>query len=353
MNTNHNKYLSVNKLSHKYEENFVLDNISFSVFEGEIISLLGPSGSGKSTLLKLIAGLETLKFGNITLDNKIVSENNFLLPPEKRDCGFVFQDLALFPHLTVIENIEFGLKNLPTETRKNIALNFIKRVGVEKLAKSYPHDLSGGEQQRVALARAIARKPKLMLLDEPFSDLDSRLRDFVRDDIIDILKESGSTVIVVTHDPLEAMLISDRIILINNGKLVQQGSTSNLYFQPINKFVAGFFGNINTFDGSIINGKLNFLMGEVSKLNLKDSLSVDVVIRNEGISLKLEKTDQSVQAKIEKIRNLGYYYKIDIRLLSKQIITSHIRNIDGMFVGSEIWAEFDPSLMYIFYKENG
>jgi ABC-type spermidine/putrescine transport systems, ATPase components len=159
--------------------------------------------------------------------------------------------------------------------------------------------------------------------------------------------------LVVTHDPLEAMLISDRIILINNGKLVQQGSTSDLYFKPISKFVAGFFGNINIFDGSIINGKLNFLMGEVSELNLKDSSSVDVVIRNEGISLKLEKTDKSVQAKIENIRNLGYYYKIDIRLISKQIITSHMRYIDGMFVGSEIWAEFDPSLMYIFYKENG
>ena len=191
MNTNLKKYLSVNKLSHKYEDNFVLDNISFSVFEGEIISLLGPSGSGKSTLLKLIAGLETLKFGNVILNNKIVSENNFLLPPEKRDCGFVFQDLALFPHLTVIENVEFGLKNLPIKRRKDIAFNFIKRVGVEKLSKFYPHDLSGGEQQRVALARAIARKPKLMLLDEPFSDLDSRLRDIVRDDIIDILRESG------------------------------------------------------------------------------------------------------------------------------------------------------------------
>ena len=201
----------------------VLKGISFDVANGEIISLLGPSGSGKTTILRSIAGLEKINSGVISINNTIVSSKDTFYPPEKRNIGFVFQDYALFPHLTVLNNILFGLK----KSDKSKAFEVMHLLGIEKLKNSFPHQISGGQQQRVALARAIAPSPKVILLDEPFVRLDIRLREKVRDEVLHLLKVSGTTAIIVTHEAEEAMFMSDRIVVINDGRLKQIGRPSD------------------------------------------------------------------------------------------------------------------------------
>ena len=226
--------LSINEVYHSYNENPCLKNITFDVSKGEIISLLGPSGSGKTTILRSIAGLEKIISGKILISDKLVSSSNTFVPPEKRKIGFVFQDYALFPHLTVLKNILFGLKRENT----NRAFEVMQLLGIADLKDSYPHQISGGQQQRVALARAIAPSPKIILLDEPFVRLDIRLREKVRDEVLHLLKISGTTAIIVTHEAEEAMFMSDRIVVINDGKLMQVGRPGDLYNRPKSKFVA-------------------------------------------------------------------------------------------------------------------
>ena len=229
------------------KNNPVVNDITFDVKPDEIFALLGPSGCGKTTTLRLIAGFEYSDSGSITIQNKIVAKDKIHVLPQERGVGFVFQDYALFPHMTAIQNVAFGLKDIPKNKKEVYAEEVLCRTGMEKYKDRTPDELSGGQQQRVALARAIAPKPKLVLMDEPFSGLDAMLRDSTRKEVRAILKKSGMSAILVTHDQEEALSFADRIAVMNNGKIEQIGTPEEVYYQPKTQFVAQFLGRTNLF----------------------------------------------------------------------------------------------------------
>lgn len=229
------------------KNNPVVNDVSFDVKSDEIFALLGPSGCGKTTTLRLIAGFEYADSGSITIQNTIVEQDKVHVLPQERGVGFVFQDYALFPHMTAIQNVAFGLKDVPKNKREVYAEEVLCRTGMEKYRDRTPDELSGGQQQRVALARAIAPKPKLVLMDEPFSGLDAMLRDSTRKEVRAVLKKSGMSAILVTHDQEEALSFADRIAVMNNGKIEQIGTPEEVYYQPKTQFVAQFLGRTNLF----------------------------------------------------------------------------------------------------------
>ncbi len=250
-------------------------NFSLKVYQGEILALLGPSGCGKTTLLRLIAGFEIPQQGKIVIQGREVVGESIWTPPEKRHIGFVFQDYALFPHLDVLHNVAFGLKGIPRKKRLERAKEIINLVGLTIFSKRYPHQLSGGQQQRVALARAIARNPQLILLDEPFSNLDAALRSSTRQEVRRILKESGITAILVTHDQEEAMTFADRLAVMRLGKLEQIAPPEEVYLHPHTAFVASFLGTTNLLHGV---AHKNFAETPIGKLRLKDDTSGNVLL---------------------------------------------------------------------------
>lgn len=234
--------LKVDNIACSYQEERVFDNLSFHVNRGEIVSLLGPSGCGKTTALRTIAGFEPVTEGSIRLNGHIVASPEGSVPPEKRNIGMVFQDYALFPHLNVKQNIAFGLRHMPKSAQKEQVEHMIAAVGLEPFAKRHPHELSGGQQQRVALARALAPHPNLLLMDEPFSNLDIELRERLSLEVRDILRKEGITGILVTHDQHEAFAISDKVGVMQKGEILQWDSPYNLYHEPSHRFVADFIG---------------------------------------------------------------------------------------------------------------
>lgn len=218
----------------------VVNNLSLELAQGEIGCLLGASGCGKTTILRTIAGFEPLQSGSISLAGKLLSSTNWQMAPEKRQVGMMFQDYALFPHLNLEKNIGFGLRSWPKSERQHRVASLLELVGLQAESKRYPHELSGGQQQRVALARALAPSPSLLLLDEPFSNLDVDTRERLAFEVRDILKQAGLTAILVTHNQAEAFALADRIGVMDKGKLVQLGTPRELHEQPVNSFVADF-----------------------------------------------------------------------------------------------------------------
>jgi iron(III) transport system ATP-binding protein len=237
--------LDFEAIRHGYDGRAVLDGLSLHVPAGQVTCLLGPSGCGKTTLLRIAAGLERPWSGRVTLGGALVDGPDAHLPPERRRVGFVFQDFALFPHLTVLENVAFGMRGLPARERRDRAGDLLRRLGVADKAGVHPHLLSGGQQQRVALARALAPDPAILLLDEPFSGLDTVLRRGVYEELRGLLTQTGVTAVVVTHDPLEAMILGHRVVLMRDGRIEQQGTPEALYAQPLNPFVMRFLGEAN------------------------------------------------------------------------------------------------------------
>ncbi len=235
----------------RYDAVVAVDGLSLHLRHGELGCLLGPSGCGKTTVLRAIAGFEPVVRGTIRLDGRDIATPTRGLPPDQRGVGMVFQDYALFPHLSVAENVAFGLRPLPRRERKAVAARLLDLVGLGGLADRYPHELSGGQQQRVAVARAVAPQPRLVLMDEPFSNLDVDLRERLGSDIRHLLKDQGVAALFVTHDQHEAFLIGDRIGVMREGRLLQWDSAFNLYHQPADRFVADFIGQ-----GRIISGVL-------------------------------------------------------------------------------------------------
>ncbi|WP_321283223.1 ABC transporter ATP-binding protein [uncultured Vibrio sp.] len=234
--------LSIKNLTCHYDDQTVLESLSLEVEQGQIVCLLGASGCGKTTLLKAVAGLLPLSSGQMSLNSLIIDDGENWLPPEQRNIGMIFQDYALFPHLTVAENIAFGLKN---ETAQQKLLKVEEMLGLVHLkgyGDRYPHQLSGGQQQRVAIARSLAYKPDLLLLDEPFSNIDTQVRHELIREIRKIFKQQGVTAIFVTHSREEAFAFSDKMAVMNNGVIEQYGTASELYYQPSSKFVADFLG---------------------------------------------------------------------------------------------------------------
>ena len=283
-------------VSHTYGGDPVLEDVTIRVEPGEVLCLLGPSGSGKSTLLRMAAGLEQPVSGRIWIDHRIVAGEGTFIPPEKRGVGLVFQDFALFPHLTILENVLFGLAEMERGLAREQARHILSRVGMEGHGDLYPHQLSGGEQQRVALARAMAPRPAILLMDEPFSGLDARLRDSVREGTMGLLRDSRSTAIIVTHDPEEALRVGDHIALMRAGRLVQHGTGMEIYQNPVDLFAARFFSELNVFNARVANGIAMTPLGPVTATGFSNGDQVACCIRLQDIELKSWKSGKGLQS---------------------------------------------------------
>ncbi len=243
--------LKVEQISAGYGDETVVNDLSFHVNRGEIVSLLGPSGCGKTTALRAIAGFEPISSGQILIAKRIVSSPEMTVPPEKRSIGMVFQDYALFPHLTIADNIAFGLRKKPAVDRRVQVEHLLDATGLQGMGQRYPHELSGGQQQRVALARALAPRPTLLLMDEPFSNLDVELRERLSMEVRDILKSEGISGILVTHDQHEAFAMSDKVGVMRDGTILQWDTPFNLYHEPNHRFVADFIGQGRFIAGTV------------------------------------------------------------------------------------------------------
>jgi iron(III) transport system ATP-binding protein len=265
----------------------VVDGISLSVPAGQVTCLLGPSGCGKSTTLRIIAGVDRQDAGTVRLNGEIVADARTHVPPEARGVGLMFQDFALFPHLSVARNIGFGLpRDAVSAARIAELLTRIDLVGYDD---KHPHELSGGEQQRVALARALAPRPKIMLMDEPFSGLDNRLRDEIRDATLSVLKEEGTAVLLVTHEPDEAMRMADEIALMRDGRIVQQAAPYNIYNAPIDREAAAFFSDINVLSGEVSGALTDTPFGQFLAPGLPDGTAVDIVFRPQHVRIDFDR----------------------------------------------------------------
>ena len=295
-------------------------DISLKVEKGEVLALLGPSGSGKTTVLRLIAGFEAPDEGTILLKGNIVSEQGVALPPEKRGVGMVFQDYALFPHLNVAENIAFGLRGMARAAQRKKVSDILDMVGLSDYRRRYPHELSGGQQQRVALARALAPDPAVVLLDEPFSSLDPDMCVRMREDVSAILRKTGSTAVLVTHDHEEAFSMADKVALLNEGRLEQLDTPEGIYHTPLTPFVAEFVGKADFIAGLVAGGKIMTEIGCLENTTpFTEGAEVMVMIRPDDIDLRPDpKGPATVLGR--QFRGSENHYRV--RLSSGQIIHS-------------------------------
>ncbi len=275
--------LAVEAVSRRYGRSLALDRVSLALGAGEILAVLGDSGCGKSTLLRLVAGLDRPDVGEIRIDGRLVADARRAVPPEARGVGLMFQDYALFPHLTVLANVGFGLKRLGRAEAHRVALERLGEVGLSDRAGCYPATLSGGEAQRVALARALAPRPRVLLLDEPFSNLDAGTRDRVRADTVAVLRQVGASAILVTHDAAEAVEVADRIALMRAGRLIQCGTAEALYRAPASPAAARALGEVLEIEGRAAAGRVETPLGPLPGPAALDDGPVRVCLRPEAI----------------------------------------------------------------------
>jgi iron(III) transport system ATP-binding protein len=340
--------LEVQELSHRFDRRLVVDRVSFAVARGAVHCLVGPSGCGKTTTLRLIAGLETLQEGRIRIRGRLVAEPGWSLPPEKRRVGLMFQDFALFPHLTVAENVAFGLRHLDRAEREQRVRRLLERVDMAAFADRYPYMLSGGEQQRVALARALAPEPDLMLLDEAFSALDTALRTQIREETLTILREAGTSTLLVTHDAEEAIRAGDVIHAMLAGRIVQGGTPAELYAHPADPFVASFFGPVNSFRARVRGGRVATPIGEVPADGLAEGAPALVIVRPEGIRLAPAETGRPAHARLVDRRDLGPIHLIWLGLPDGSRVKVRETGAVEVGIGEPVEVQLDPAQVFVF-----
>jgi iron(III) transport system ATP-binding protein len=336
--------LQLNNVRHAYGEQVVIHDLSLALQKGTIGCLLGPSGCGKTTALRCIAGFERVSAGEIVLNGVCVSSANFFVPPEQRRIGMVFQDYALFPHLDVAANIGFGLHRLTRAECARRVDELLHVVQLTNVSKKYPHELSGGQQQRVALARALAPKPELLLLDEPFSNLDVSLRERLSMEVREILKDQGITAILVTHDQAEAFAIADVIGVMQQGEIQQWDTAFNLYHRPVNRFVANFVGQGVFLPGTVINAQqvaieLGILNGEIPQ-HCDNGCKVDVLVRPDDI---VHDDTSPLQATVihKAFRGAEILYTLRLSDGAKvlALVPSHHNHVIGEKIGIKLEAD--------------
>jgi iron(III) transport system ATP-binding protein len=336
-----------------------VSDLSLDVGAGEIVCLLGPSGCGKTTTLRVAAGVERQKQGRVLIDGRLVSERGNHKPPELRSIGLMFQDFALFPHLTVAENVAFGLRRLATpDQRAALVTEYLVRVGLETYSRKFPHQLSGGEQQRVALARALAPRPRVMLMDEPFSGLDNRLRDEVRDHTLSILKEEGAGVLLVTHDPDEAMRMADRIALMREGEIVQIGAPYHVYNYPVDREAAGFFSDLNIIHGVVRERQTDTPFGLFLTPKLVDGADVEIVIRPQHLLIEPDEGaapestpihGMPARGRVVRARFVGAASLIEVAMdHDGSILRAHVPHAWLPEQGARIWLSLRRDRCFVF-----
>lgn len=342
--------LNLRAISHAFGSNQVLDSVSVSVEPGELVCLLGPSGCGKTTLLRLAAGLEPLQAGTVEIDGEVVADadSGANLPPEKRHVGLMFQDYALFPHLTIRENIGFGLAQKDrTQTQNDISTK-MKNMGISDYAEVYPHTLSGGQQQRVALLRALAPGPKVLLLDEPFSGLDVTRRAQVRTETLRTIKDTGVGTLMVTHDPEEAMFMADRILVMNEGRVLQDGSPTDLYFHPHDQFVTELFGPVNEFAGTVENNLIKTSIGDFPVSGHDDGTELAFLIRPEGFLI--DDHIGEIKLKVVTARPLGRSSVVMMELEDGTPIEARVPGVVLPKAGQTVGVSIRPEQIHYFPK---
>ncbi|MFN3525571.1 MAG: ABC transporter ATP-binding protein [Paracoccus sp. (in: a-proteobacteria)] len=336
----------------------VVDDVSFQVEPGQVACLLGPSGCGKSTTLRIVAGVDMQDSGRICVDGRLVCDTVFRTPPERRGIGLMFQDFALFPHLPVSENVAFGLSGGFRANRARV-MDLLQRVHMAQHLNSYPHELSGGEQQRVALARALAPQPRVLLMDEPFSGLDERLRDGIRDETLALLKEEGTAVLLVTHEPHEAMRMADQILLMRSGRIVQQGAPYNLYNAPVDRQAAGFFSDINVLSGRVEGALTDTPFGQFLAPGVPDGSEVDIVIRPQHLRIDFDRAGQgpaptpengsAARARVTRARYLGRESLVEFATVEGGIALN--ATVPGVFLppaGTPMWLMLRRDRCFVF-----
>ena len=347
--------LQVEDLTRRFGGRAVVSEVSLSVEAGQVTCLLGPSGCGKSTTLRMIAGVERPDGGRVLIDGVEVFREGRNVPPEGRGVGLMFQDFALFPHLTVAGNIGFGLRS---DKAARVG-ELLEKVGLTGFGLKHPHELSGGEQQRVALARALAPRPRVMLMDEPFSGLDNRLRDGIRDETLDVLKAEGTAVLLVTHEPDEAMRMADEIALMRDGRIVQQGAPYNVYNAPADRAAAAFFSDINVIRGVSKGALTETPFGAFLTPGQAEGAAVDIVIRPQHLKIDFDRAGRGpnptavdgtpARGTVLRARYLGRESLVEFRMdFDGSVLTTSVPGVFLPKAGTVLWLMIRRDRCFVF-----
>ena len=350
--------LEIKNIKRRFGDRMAVNDVSLSVMPGQVTCLLGPSGCGKSTTLRVIAGVEMQTSGQIYVDGKLICDTIFRIPPERRGIGLMFQDFALFPHLSVAQNVAFGLTGDKSDNMRRVS-ELLERVGLSHYINAYPHELSGGEQQRVALARALAPRPKIMLMDEPFSGLDNRLRDDIRDETLSVLKEENTAVLLVTHEPDEAMRMADEIALMRGGQIVQQGAPYNIYNAPVDRAAAAFFSDINVIKGTVHGALTETPFGQFLAPGLPDGTDVDIVFRPQHVRIDFDRDGRGphptaaegtpARAMVKRARFMGRESLVEFEMEHDgSIVTATVPNVFMPKPGLHLWLSVRRERCFVF-----
>ncbi len=350
--------LEVHDLTRSFGGRQVVAGVSLAVAAGQVMCLLGPSGCGKSTTLRMIAGVERPDEGRILIDGHQVFGPGVNLPPEARGVGLMFQDFALFPHLTVAGNVGFGLTCDRAAKAARVG-ELLEKVNLSGFGGKHPHELSGGEQQRVALARALAPRPRVMLMDEPFSGLDNRLRDGIRDATLEVLKEEGAAVLLVTHEPDEAMRMADEIALMRAGAVVQRGAPYNIYNAPVDRAAAAFFSDVNVIRGTSRGALTDTPFGAFLTPGHGDGDAVDIVIRPQHLKIDFDRAGRGpnptpmdgtpARGVVQRARYLGRESLVEFKMaFDGSTLTASVPGVFLPKAGTALWLMIRRDRCYVF-----
>ncbi len=356
-----NQVLDLSNISRRFDKKTAVKKLNLTLSSGQVTCLLGASGCGKSTTLRIAAGVEKQDKGEVRIAGKLISDGKFLhLPPESRSVGLMFQDFALFPHLSILENVIYGIKSegsLNEVRRRGMLL--LERVSLSNSYSKYPHMLSGGEQQRVALVRAIAPKPKVLLMDEPFSGLDNRLRDEIRDQTLILLKEEKTAVLLVTHEPAEAMRMADSIALMDNGIILQEAAPYNIYNKPVDHRVASFFSDVNILKGIVRESRIDTSFGFFITTGIEEGSTVQILIRPQHLKIDFDRngkgpyptTEDGVPARgmVTRARFMGNESLIELRMEADETLLK--ATVPGVFLPTKdtyLWLSMRRDRCFVF-----
>lgn len=350
--------LEVRNMTRRFDGRAVVEDVSLAIQPGEVMCLLGPSGCGKSTTLRMIAGVEMQDSGEIWVDGTLICDTVFRVPPERRGIGLMFQDFALFPHLSVADNVAFGLKG-SREFKRSRVEELLERVDLMRFIDGYPHELSGGEQQRVALARALAPKPRIMLMDEPFSGLDNRLRDGIRDETLAVLKEEDTAVLLVTHEPEEAMRMADQIALMREGRIVQQGAPYNVYTRPHDRAAVAFFSDTNILRSKVEGALADTPFGDFLAPGVADGTEVEIVFRPQHVRIDFDRNGSGplptasdgtpARGVVERARFMGNESLVEFRMdFDGSVLKVTVPNVFLPTPGKAMWLTVPRNRCFIF-----